>query len=146
MTYRYKSKTRGQQEYIPASISQPKQKAQLYMPDVVYTQVFVDAFKNTPYIEWLTPTVKEKKVVVGQYQYYKMCVDTTDKGDGQSTLVRIFHMGNVDANKQQIVDAKTPVITPITTPTPVTTTTSSTTDSKLDILIALMTKQLEGKK
>jgi hypothetical protein len=145
MTYRYKSKG-GQQDYIPASIKQPKQKAQLYMPDVVYTQVFVDAFKSTPYIEWLTPTVKEKKVVSGQFQYYKMCVDTTDKGDGQSTKVVIYHMGNVDANKKQIADAKTPVITPITTPTPTTTTTSSTTDSKLDILIALMTKQLEGKK
>ena len=146
MTYRYKSKTGGQQDYIPASISQPKQKAQLYMPDVVYTQVFVDAFKNTPYIEWLTPTTKEKKVVSGQYQYYKMCVDTTDKGDGQSTKVVIYHMGNVDANKKQIVDAKIPVITPITTPTP--TTTQPSTDAmqqQINLLTSMMAKLLEGK-
>jgi len=143
MTYRYNSKGKADEQYIPATIEQPKCKAQLYMPDVVYTQVFVDAFKHTPYIEWLTPSVEDKKVVSGQFQYYKMCVDTTDKGkDGQSTLVKVFHMGKVDQNKHQIVAKPT---TPVITGTP-TTTTTSTTDSKLDILIALMTKQLEGKK
>lgn len=111
---RYKrSNSRPEADIIYASIEQPKRKAQMFIPDDLYQQVIVDAFKQQPSKSWLVPTKRQ-----GEYLLYRLSVDTTSKGrSGHDTLLVVDYLGLADANGKQI--GQKPSTTGVITGTPV---------------------------